>query len=121
MTDAARSRPIKPAEACQDMGEVRAEIDRIDAALVDLLAERFSYVDRAWQLKENPADAVVPWRIEEVVNRVEARTAAAGLPTGFGEALWREMIDWFIKHEQAHLQARNDQGDRSQDHSGAGK
>ncbi len=25
--------------------------DRIDAALVDLIAERYGYVDRAWQLK----------------------------------------------------------------------
>ena len=35
---------------CADMHEVRAEIDRIDHELVDLIAQRFGYVDRAWQL-----------------------------------------------------------------------
>ena len=33
------------------MTEVRAEIDRVDKALVDTIAERFGYVERAWQLK----------------------------------------------------------------------
>ncbi|WP_280136647.1 chorismate mutase [Methyloceanibacter superfactus] len=33
------------------MDEVRVEIDRIDQAMVDLICERFAYVDRAWQLK----------------------------------------------------------------------
>ncbi len=47
----------RTAKDCRDMPEVRAEIDRIDASLVDLIAERFSYVDRAWQLKSNPGDA----------------------------------------------------------------
>ena len=47
----------RKAEKCESMDHVRVEIDRIDEALVDLVAERFTYVDRAWQLKNNPADA----------------------------------------------------------------
>ena len=62
------------------MGEVRAEIDRIDAALVDLIAERFGYVDRAWQLKMNPGEAHVPWRIQQVIDKVKARAKEKGLP-----------------------------------------
>ena len=42
------------------MDEVSEEIDRIDTALVDLIGERFGYVDRAWQLKQSPAEARVP-------------------------------------------------------------
>ena len=49
-------------EDCQNMDHVRAEIDRIDVELVSLIAERFAYVDRAWQFKKTPADATVPWR-----------------------------------------------------------
>ena len=41
--------------------------------LIDLIAERFGYVDRAWQLKKNPEDATVPWRINEVIDKVRAR------------------------------------------------
>ena len=55
--------PKRPWE-CADMGQVRAEIDRIDAALVDLIAERFGYVERAWQLKDNPAEANASPKVE---------------------------------------------------------
>ena len=59
------------------MTEVRGEIDRIDAALVDLVAERFGYVERAWQLKlEARQGANVPWRNQQVVDKVRARAQA---------------------------------------------
>ena len=67
--------PPRKAEDCKDMDTVREEIDRIDAALVDLIGERFGYVDRAWQLKQSPAEARVPWRIQQVIDRVRARAA----------------------------------------------
>ena len=88
---------------CADMGEVRAEIDRIDAALVDLIAERFGYVDRAWQLKTNPGDAHVPWRIQQVIDKVKARATEKGLPPELTEALWRQMIGWFVQYEEEKL------------------
>ena len=85
------------------MEEVRAEIDRLDAALVDLIGERFTFVDRAWQLKQSPAEARVPWRIQQVIDRVRARAAEKGLPPELAEALWRQMIGWFIQYEEEKL------------------
>ena len=93
----------KRPEDCQDMDQVRAEIDRIDNALVDLIAERFTYVDRAWQLKSRPEEATVPWRIQEVIDKVEARARERGLPPELAEALWRQMIGWFIQYEEQRL------------------
>ena len=56
------------------MTEVRAEIDRVDKALVDIIAERFGYVERAWQLKlEARQEANVPWRNQQVIDKVRAR------------------------------------------------
>ena len=43
---AASSQVKKPAD-CASMTDVRAEIDRVDQALVALIAERFGYVERA--------------------------------------------------------------------------
>jgi isochorismate pyruvate lyase len=94
--------PRKP-EDCADMEEVRAEIDRIDIALVDLIGERFTYVDRAWQLKQSPAEARVPWRIQQVINRVRVRAKEKGLPPELTEALWRQMIGWFVQYEEEKL------------------
>ena len=86
------------------MTEVRAEIDRIDRALVDTLAERFGYVERAWQLKlEARQEAKVPWRNQQVFDKVRARATEKGLPPDLIEALWRQMVGWFIQHEEEKL------------------
>jgi isochorismate pyruvate lyase len=93
------------AQKCENMDEVRVEIDRIDEALVDLICERFAYVDRAWQLKNSPADARVPWRIQQVIDKVRARAETNGLPPELVEALWRQMIGWFIQYEEERLRS----------------
>jgi isochorismate pyruvate lyase len=96
----------RKAEDCENMDDVRVEIDRIDDALIDLVAERFSYVDRAWQLKTNPAEATVHWRIRQVIDKVEARAKERGLPPELAVALWRQMIGWFIQYEEEKLAKR---------------
>ena len=101
----------RKAEGCADMEQVRAEIDRIDVALVDLIGERFSYVDRAWQLKRSPAEARVPWRIQQVINRVRARAKEKGLPPELTEALWRQMIGWFVQYEEERLSQQSENDD----------
>ena len=93
----------RKAKDCSNMEEVRAEIDRIDIALVDLIGERFTFVDRAWQLKRSPAEARVPWRIQQVIDKVRARAQEKGLPPELAEALWRQMIGWFIQYEEEKL------------------
>lgn len=99
---------------CADMSQVRSEIDRIDATLVDLIAERFGYVDRAWQLKMNtPEGAVVKWRIQQVIDRVKARASEKGLPDEMVEmvgAQWRNMIGWFIQYEEEKMRALENGG-----------
>ena len=94
--------PREPKD-CRSMDEVRAEIDRIDQSLVDLIGERFAYVDRAWQLKQSPAEARVLWRIQQVIDKVRARAADKGVPPDLCEALWRQMIGWFIQYEEEKL------------------
>ena len=93
----------RKAQDCSNMDEVRVEIDRIDRALVDLVAERFSYVDRAWQLKSSPDEAVVPWRIQQVIDKVKEQAGEKGLPPELVESIWRQMIGWFIQYEEEKL------------------
>ena len=100
--------PREPKD-CRNMDEVRAEIDRIDRELVDLIGERFTYVDRAWHLKASPAEARVPWRIRQVIDKVRARAAEQGLPPELAEALWRQMIGWFIQYEEEKLRNHGDE------------
>ena len=96
--------PPRPPAECRDMTEVRAEIDRLDKALVDLIGERFGYVERAWQIKlQEKAEANVPWRNQQVIDKVRARAVEKGVPPDLCEALWRQMIGWFIQYEEEKL------------------
>ena len=89
---------------CTDLSHVRVEIDRLDKALVDLIGERFGYVERAWQIKIGlKQEANVPWRNQQVIDRVRARAAERGVPPDLCEALWRQMIGWFIQYEEEKL------------------
>jgi isochorismate pyruvate lyase len=100
--------------ACADLSQVRAEIDRLDKALVDLIGERFGYVERAWQLKlDEDAEANVPWRNQQVIDKVRARAADRGVPPDLIEALWRQMIGWFIQYEEEKLRDRIEKKSRS--------
>lgn len=102
--------PKRPWE-CADMSDVRGQIDRIDVEIVDLIAERFGYVERAWQLKSNPDEALVPWRIQQVIDKVKARAEEKEFPPHLAEALWRQMIGWFVQYEEERLRAEQGQKD----------
>ncbi len=89
---------------CGTMTEVRAEIDRIDTAIVALLAERVTYIDRAAALK--PAlglPARIEDRVEEVVAMVRATAMGRGVDPELVEGLWRQIIDWSIAREEKVL------------------
>ncbi|WP_409562626.1 chorismate mutase [Hyphomicrobium sp. B1] len=114
--------PKRPWE-CADMSQVRSEIDRIDNALVDLITERYGYVDRAWQLKMSTREgAVVQWRIQQVIDRVKARAAEKGMPPEMIEmvgAQWRNMIGWFVQYEEEKLRQVQDSSDKPGANGGA--
>ena len=88
---------------CETIDEVRIEIDRLDKELVELLAERTGYVDQAVLFKKNPDEAVVEWRIEQVVKNVRKMAEDEGMDPDIAEAVWRTMIDQFIEHEREIL------------------
>jgi isochorismate pyruvate lyase len=45
----------------------------------------------------------VPWRNQQVIDKVRARAADKGVPPDLCEALWRQMIGWFIQYEEEKL------------------
>lgn len=87
-----------------DMAPVRAEIDRLDRALVALLVERAACIDRAIAVKEEAGlPARITPRVDEVVANVRVAAAEGGLDVAFVEALWRQIIEWSIAREERVL------------------
>ncbi|CAN7282814.1 chorismate mutase [Devosia sp. LjRoot3] len=94
-----------PAE-CESKDDVRAEIDRIDQALLTLLAERHRYVTRMAEIKTDPHEAYDPQRIEAVISKVRTRSGDLELDEDQAELLWRTLIDWNVNYEKGIIAAR---------------
>jgi isochorismate pyruvate lyase len=96
----------KAPEQCQSKDDVRAEIDRIDHALLRLFAERHRYVTRMAQIKTDPHEARDLARIEAVIAKVRDRSLALDLDEDQAELVWRTLIDWNINYEKGIIAAR---------------
>ena len=83
------------------MIEVRQGVDALDRALVTLLAERQRYMDAAARIKPDRDAVHDQARIEDVVAKVLAAAAPAGLSAAIAEPVWRTLIDRCIAHEFA--------------------
>lgn len=84
---------------------LREEIDRIDDQLVKLLAERQHVVEQIVAIKkEQKIPARVPQRVDHVLDRVRALSVNYRLDPALAEAIWTEMIEWFIAFEDRRLQ-----------------
>ena len=86
------------------MSELRREIDALDVALIDLLAVRSRYIDRAIDLKRiEGLPARTHDRVREVIGKVRATAFARGMDEDLVEKLWRDLIEWSIEHESKSL------------------
>ncbi|MBT1176464.1 chorismate mutase [Bifidobacterium callimiconis] len=84
---------------CNSLDEVRANIDRIDIQLVDLMAERGAYVAQAAQFKKNPDDVKASARVNAVIAKVRKLAEVSHADPDLIEAVWRTMIEHFTKAE----------------------
>jgi len=94
-----------PAE-CESKDDVRAEIDRIDQALLGLFAERHGYVTRMAEIKTDPHEAYDPARIEAIIAKVRGLSLDLDLDEDQAELIWRTLINWNINYEKGIIAAR---------------
>ena len=97
---------MKRPEDCTTKQDIRSEIDRLDRELIKLLAERFSYVHRMAELKQDPDEAYVQDRIDDVLDKVAARAGEAGLDPALARDMWSTLMDWNIEYERKTIAAR---------------
>ncbi len=91
-------------EHCDTMADLRGQIDRIDRALLDLLAERARYIDRAVVLKprEN-LPARTTDRVAQVIANVRKGAEDRKLDPDQIERIWTDLIETAIAHEAKAL------------------
>ncbi len=86
-------------QPCESLDEVRGQIDRLDRAIVELLAERGQYVHQAAHFKKTSADVHAPKRVEQVIAKVRALAGEFGGDADVVERVYRAMIAAFTDAE----------------------
>lgn len=91
---------------CKSLEEVRENIDRIDDAIIRLIAERGTYVKEASVFKTSEEGVKAPNRAEAVIAKVRKRAADYGADPDMVEALYHEMISRFVNMEMDEFKKR---------------
>jgi isochorismate pyruvate lyase len=89
----------KSPEDCTDMAEVRAGVDAVDAALIELLGQRFAYMDAAARIKTDRGAVRDEARKKEVIDNVVARATELGIPTSLVADFWDRLVEASIAYE----------------------
>ncbi|MDX2027843.1 MAG: chorismate mutase [Alphaproteobacteria bacterium] len=84
----------------QALADLRAQIDRIDAALHDLLRDRVEIIDHVRKLKGKQHIYIRPGREAQMVRMLVGRPQGK-LPEGLIVRVWRELISGFTLMEGA--------------------
>lgn len=98
MSDPANENIVLPQD-CRSMPELRSQIDRLDRALVALIAERLGYIARAAELKTARSAVHDQSRIDDVIAKVRTAAWAHRVDPDFVETIWRTLVDRSIAHE----------------------
>lgn len=84
----------------QALADLRAQIDRVDAALHDLLRERAEIIEQVRKIKGKQIIHIRPGREAQMLRALTGRPQGK-LPEGMTIRIWREMISTFTLSEGA--------------------
>ncbi len=93
MSDHMKMPPMKT------MADVRQQVDRIDAELIALIAQRFECMDAAARIKQDRQSVRDETRKSEVLANVKRMAAAADIPVPTMAAIWELLVETSISYE----------------------
>ena len=81
------------------MAEVRAGVDAVDMALIEMLTRRFGYMDAAARIKSDRNLVRDEARKAQVITNVELAALQAGLPVEAITDIWDTLVEASIDYE----------------------
>lgn len=93
---------MKSPADCGSLEDVRAEIDRIDQAIIALIGERAGYVHAAARFKSSEADVAAPERQASMLVARRSWAEQADVDPDVIEKLYRDLVAYFIVRETEH-------------------
>jgi isochorismate pyruvate lyase len=104
MECSAGNRHVSYMENAAPLNDLRHEIDALDRALIELLAQREKLVERVLLVKKaENLPGRIQSRVDTVVNNACARAAEIGMNPDLARTVWSAMVEWFVQHEEKRL------------------
>jgi|TARA_B110000259_G_scaffold175182_1_gene210174 chorismate mutase len=80
--------------------KIRKKLDKIDIKLLKVIRDRSRLVDQILKLKKSKSEIVDVKRINFILKRVKKNSLKAKVDPKITLAIWKEMINGFIKYER---------------------
>jgi len=104
MSEADEDKRVKPAD-CRTMAEVRHGVDRLDEAIVALLAERFRYMDAAARIKPERGHVRDEARKAQVIGNAVRVAEGEGAPAPAVAEVYETLVEASIAYEFGRFDA----------------
>lgn len=93
---------MKTPDQCENMVDIRAEIDRLDRQVVALLGQRFAYVKAASKFKTSETTVRAPERLQAMLQQRRVWAEEEGLDADVIEKMYQDLVNHFIDEEMKH-------------------
>lgn len=90
---------MKEANECQNIGEIREEIDAIDQHILASFGKRLEYVKEIVKFKNDPDGIVARDRQMEVFQKRREWAQHFGLDPDLFEEIYKTLINWNVQTE----------------------
>lgn len=97
---------IKQQEACENMTDIRKEIDTIDQQIISLIGKRYQYVQAASKFKTSETSVKAPERFAAMLLERRKWAKMQSLDPDVIEKIYTDLVHYFIAEELKHWKAQ---------------
>jgi isochorismate pyruvate lyase len=93
---------MKEAEKCENINDIRVEIDTLDRQIIQLIGRRYEYVKAAAKFKTSEMAVKAPERFKSMLLKRREWAIEDNLNPDAIEKLYTDLVNHFIDEEMKH-------------------
>ena len=90
---------MKKPDRCENIIDIRTEIDRLDRQVIAIIGQRFEYVKAAAKFKTSETSVKAPERFQAMLQQRRVWAEEEGLNPDVIEKIYRDFVTYFIEEE----------------------
>ena len=90
---------MKKPDQCENLTDIRTEIDRLDRQIIAIIGQRFAYVKAASKFKTSETSVKAPERFKTMLKQRRGWAKEEELNPDVIEKLYQDLVTYFIEEE----------------------